>query len=261
MNRCSSTLRVAGCSGSAGNPSNGTSCFVLNETVLVDAGTGLVNLTVDEITKIDHVVITHSHHDHIAGLPFLIEIRLHSNKSPLKIYGSAHTLNGLKNHIFNFVIWPDFAVIPSPEKPSMEYVEIDPGQPFELAGVQFSAVQMQHTVPTLGFILQSKTACLAFAGDTKNIDPVLKFVSAKQLKMDHLIAEVSMCNASEELAIATGHLTPRMVERQINALPSDVNVWLGFFKEWQREKIEEELKLLRANCAVRVMERDWVIEF
>jgi ribonuclease BN (tRNA processing enzyme) len=261
MDRNSSTLRVAGCSGSAGNPNNGTSCFVLNDTVLVDAGTGLLSLSLDEISNIDHVVITHSHHDHIAGLPFLIEIRQHFKKFPLKIYGSAHTLGGLKNHIFNFVVWPDFTVIPNPQNPAMEYIEIGPDHPFELAGVRFSAVHTQHTVPTLGFILKSETGCLAFAGDTKNIDSVLELAGALQINLDHVIAEVSMSNACEELAITTGHLTPRMIESQIQDLSKNVTVWLGFLKEWQRPKIETEMRHIQADCAVRMMERDWVFEF
>lgn len=252
---------MAGCSGSAGNPNNGTSCFVLNDTVLVDAGTGLLNLSVQEISHIDHVVITHSHHDHIAGLPFLIEIRQHFKNFPLKIYGSTHTLDGLKNHIFNFVIWPDFTVIPSPEKPAMEYVEIGPEQSFELAGVRFSAVHTQHTVPTLGFILQSQTGCLAFAGDTKNMGSVLDLASAQDMVLDHVIAEVSMSNACEALAITTGHLTPRMIEKQIRDLSDDVTVWLGFFKEWQRSKIETEMQQIQAACEVRLMERDLIFEF
>lgn len=234
---------------------------MLNDTVLVDAGTGLLDLSIEEISKIDHVVITHSHHDHVAGLPFLVEIRQHFKKFPLKIYGSAHTINGLKNHIFNFVIWPDFTVIPSPQNPSMEYVPISPDEAFELAGVEFTAAKTQHTVPTLGFILQSQTGYLAFAGDTKNMDSVLNLAQAKQIELSHVIAEVSMANAYEELAVLTGHLTPNMVETQIQKLSKQVTVWLGFFKEWQRPLIEAEIQQINTDCKIRVMERDWVFEF
>lgn len=90
---------------------------------------------------------------------------------------------------------------------------------------------------------------------------VLGLARALQINLDHVIAEVSMCNAYEELAITTGHLTPRTVENQIQELSKHVTVWLGFFKEWQRPRIEMEMQHIQSDCAIRMMERDWVFEF
>ena len=123
-----STVEVLGCSGSIGIPGQGTTCFLIDNDILIDAGTGLCELDFARLEQINHVLITHSHLDHICGLPFLIDTVGVERAQPLKVYGTLPTIRALQNHIFNEEIWPDFSKIPSAENPVLEYVEIKPEQ-------------------------------------------------------------------------------------------------------------------------------------
>ncbi|MDH5445253.1 MAG: MBL fold metallo-hydrolase, partial [Gammaproteobacteria bacterium] len=106
-------LRVLGCSGGIGEQLRTTS-LLLNGEILIDAGTGLGDLSLQEMASIGHVFLTHSHLDHLAGLPLLIDSIFDQIKSPLVIHAQPVTLKAVQDHIFNNVIWPDFSVLPSP---------------------------------------------------------------------------------------------------------------------------------------------------
>lgn len=61
-------LRVLGCSGGIGGNLRTTS-MLLDHDVLIDAGTGVCDLGLHELSAIDHVFLTHSHLDHIVSVP------------------------------------------------------------------------------------------------------------------------------------------------------------------------------------------------
>ena len=60
-------IRVLGCSGSIAAGCRTTS-FLIGHDVLVDAGTGVGDLTLDEMAAIDHIVVSHSHLDHVLSI-------------------------------------------------------------------------------------------------------------------------------------------------------------------------------------------------
>ena len=65
-------IRVLGCHGA--ELSNHNTCgFLINRSVLMDAGTVCSSLTLSEQRKIRYILISHIHADHIKGLPFLSE--------------------------------------------------------------------------------------------------------------------------------------------------------------------------------------------
>jgi 3',5'-cyclic-nucleotide phosphodiesterase len=74
-------LRILGCSGGIGG-ANRTTSFLINDSILIDAGTGVGDLSFSALTRIEHVFITHSHLDHIACLPTKL---LESNVTQLNI--------------------------------------------------------------------------------------------------------------------------------------------------------------------------------
>jgi glyoxylase-like metal-dependent hydrolase (beta-lactamase superfamily II) len=65
-------IRVLGAYGAEGLGQRPTS-FLVNDRILIDAGTVGGALTMPEQTLIEHALITHSHLDHVAGLAFLTE--------------------------------------------------------------------------------------------------------------------------------------------------------------------------------------------
>src|SRR5882672_7964030 len=118
-------LRVLGCSGSIGGQQNRTTSLLVDSDILVDAGTGVGDLSLAELTLIDHIFITHSHLDHVASIPFLVDTVGGMRPKPLNVYATRATTEILKNHLFNWAIWPDFTEIPSAEAPFLRYEEIE----------------------------------------------------------------------------------------------------------------------------------------
>ena len=68
-------LRILGCSGGIGGSLRTTS-MLLDHDVLIDAGTGVGDLSLEEMSAIDHVFLTHSHLDHIVFIPFMLDLSL-----------------------------------------------------------------------------------------------------------------------------------------------------------------------------------------
>ena len=114
----SSQLQILGCSGGIGGDLRTTS-LLLDDDILIDAGTGVCDLSLDAMAKIDWVFLTHSHLDHILSLPLLLDSVGAKRSKPVHVYGLPETVATLKQHIFNGKIWPDFSVIPTAEKPFM----------------------------------------------------------------------------------------------------------------------------------------------
>lgn len=61
-------ISVLGCSGGIGGDSR-TTALLLDGDVLLDCGTGVGELALADLLRIDHVFLTHAHLDHVALLP------------------------------------------------------------------------------------------------------------------------------------------------------------------------------------------------
>lgn len=144
------TLKVLGCSGGIAKDLRTTS-FLLNENILIDAGTGVGDLTLDQLRKIDYLFLTHSHLDHICSLPFLLDAVGVKRDKPLRVFGIRQTIEALQTHIFNNVIWPDFTKIPSPEYPCITTEIIQINQTIKLGEVEITALPVNHSIPANGY--------------------------------------------------------------------------------------------------------------
>ena len=148
-------IRVLGCSGGIGGSLRTTSMLV-DDDVLLDAGTGVGDLTLEQLAKIDHIFVTHSHLDHVTSIPFLVDTVCWMRGSPIMVYGIKETLDILRAHLFNWKIWPDFTQIPDGEQPvhglSRDRGRRD-GRPARAA--HSPPIPANHTVPAVGYVLDS----------------------------------------------------------------------------------------------------------
>ncbi len=62
--------------------------------MLIDAGTGLGDVSLNDMTGIRHIFLTYSHMDHIAGLPLLADSMFGVHDEPIV----AHALEKLSRH-------------------------------------------------------------------------------------------------------------------------------------------------------------------
>ena len=120
-------LRILGCSGGIGQQLR-TSSYLIDDDILLDAGTGVGDLSMDEMRKIKHIFITHSHMDHIVSIPLMVDTLFSSLKQPLEIHARAETIAALKQHIFNWTIWPDFSALPDKQSPVLVFRPMQPGE-------------------------------------------------------------------------------------------------------------------------------------
>jgi len=139
-------LRILGCSGGIGGDLRTTS-MLLDRDVLIDAGTGVCDLTLAELTPIDRVFVTHSHLDHVCSIPFLVDTVGQMRDQPITVYGIPATLEILQNHLFNWSIWPDFTQIPSPDAAFLRYQPIHLGETVEIGSLKVEFIPVTHSVP------------------------------------------------------------------------------------------------------------------
>ncbi|MFO7603555.1 MAG: 3',5'-cyclic-nucleotide phosphodiesterase, partial [Gammaproteobacteria bacterium] len=190
-------LRVLGCSGGIGGQRRTTS-FLLGNEVLIDAGSGVGELTLDELARVRHIFLTHSHLDHILSIPLLIDSVFDRLQKPLVIHAQAHTLRALREHVFNWVIWPDFTSLPNKELPVVVLQAMQPGEQVEVNGCHFSMIPVNHVVPTVAYVVDYQGGVLAISGDTTTNDSLWQGLNALP-RLDHLIIEAAFSNAERAL--------------------------------------------------------------
>ena len=212
-------VRVLGCSGAIAQNCRTTS-FLINDSVLIDAGTGVGDLTLEEMSAIDHVFLTHSHLDHIAALPLMLDAVASQRKSPLTLHALDATLGSLKIHIFNDVIWPDFTVLPSVVSPFIKFSPICIGEIKELGVLRVEALPAIHSVPAVGYAVSSSGGLnWVFTGDTTH-NPAL-WVRVNQIKVGMLVIETAFSNRESGLALRSNHLAPEMLANELSNINSD----------------------------------------
>src|SRR5438876_4002387 len=158
-------VRVLGCSGGIGGGLRTTSMLV-DADILIDAGTGVGDLSLEQLAKIDHIFVSHSHLDHVTSIPFLVDTVCWMRASPVVVYGIKEVLDILRAHLFTWKIWPDFTQIPDGDNPFMVYREIRVGEAVELNGRRITPIPANHTVPAVGYLLDNGRNALISSGDT-----------------------------------------------------------------------------------------------
>lgn len=214
-------LKVLGSAG-AELPDFRPPAFLLDDQLLLDAGTIGSVLSEEEQLKIHTIFITHSHLDHIRSIPALADnIIIKNQLRTVSVISSLDVVAALKAHLFNDVIWPDFTKIPSSENSVIKFEIISPYQECLVSDYRIKAIPVNHTVPTVGFYVESGGRRLVYTGDTGPTDEIWSYCSG----IDALIVEVSFPDSMEELAQLTKHLTASMLVKElakIDVLPKRI---------------------------------------
>ena len=247
-------IRVLGCSGGIGGSLRTTS-FLVDEDVLLDAGTGVGDLSLEQLAKIDHIFVSHSHLDHVTSIPFLVDTVCWMRGSPIVVYGIKETLDILRAHLFNWKIWPDFTQIPDAEHPFMVYREIKVGEAVELRGRRFTAIPANHTVPAVGYVIDNGRNTLIFSGDTSTNDALWKVVNgAKNLK--YLIIETAFSNKERDIAIASKHLCPKMLAEELEKMRVMPEVFITHLKPGEGALTMKEVSEAAGRWRPRMLENN-----
>jgi len=253
-------LRILGCSGGIGGRHLRTTSMLLDNDILVDAGTGVGDLSLTELSLIDHVFLTHSHLDHVASIPFLVDTVGGMRNKPLTVWAAPATLEIIRNHIFNWSIWPDFTQIPSPDKPFLRFGDVQVGVTIEMHGRRLTPLPANHVVPAVGYHLDSGRGSLVFTGDTTTNDPLWAAVN-KIPNLRYIIIETAFCNREKELAIISKHLCPSMLAEELAKLARSAEIYITHLKPGEIELTMQEIEDEAGQYRPRMLQNNQIFEF
>lgn len=233
-------IRVLGCSGGVGANLR-TTTILLDNDVLIDAGTGVGDLPLDEMSSIRHIFLTHSHLDHIACVPLLVDTLFDRLDSPITVHAQAVTLQALRQHIFNNVVWPDFTRLPNDERPVLRFETLQPGQVVQLGDRHIESIQVNHTVPGVGYRVTSSGGVFAFSGDTTSNDNFWSVLNARP-GLDILLVEAAFPDEEIELCRRAGHYCPSLLAADLAKLKHPAQVYISHNKPGAEGRILEQCR-------------------
>lgn len=265
-------VRVLGCSGAIAKDCR-TTAFLIDGDLLVDAGTGVGDLSLDEMSAIDDVLLTHSHLDHVAALPLMLDAVASRRSRPLRVHALRATIEALRAHVFNNVMWPDFANIPSTEAPFVTFHDIAVGQKLRLGTRRPKRIEVLpavHTVPACGYAVRRAAGGphWVFSGDTERNSPFWERVN--QLDVAMLVIETAFSNREQALARRSLHLSPAALADELAQIgpgkrypiyithtkPAETEEIMGqidaLAEGWQMQGLEP--RDIRWLCAAAVLE-------
>lgn len=244
-------LRVVGCHGGE-TPKHRTSAFVVDERLAIDAGSLTSGLDLPMQRRLEAVLVSHAHLDHIRDLATIADNRAQYGCEPLLVCGLRATIDVLKKHFFNGLLWPDFAAIPSKKTPTIAYKVLTPERRVVIAGFGVRAIAVSHTIDTCAFIVDRGDQALAYSGDTGPTDRLWE-VLVKEPRLRALLMEVSFPDEQQRIATLSGHHTPRTLALDLEKYgrPQDLPTLLYHIKPAFQSAVEKQCaKLKGVNLSV-----------
>jgi ribonuclease BN (tRNA processing enzyme) len=237
-----------------------TTAFLVDDDIMIDAGSGISEMPEATLQAIDHVFLTHAHVDHTALLPLMIDATWAKRGRPITLHAQEETLRDLKEHVFNWKIWPDFSQIPSPDNPALRFATVELGKSTQLDGRRITPVPANHTIPAVGYQLDSGDASLVFSGDTTCCDDLWKTVNRID-NLEFLIIETAFDDSNRALAERSGHLCPSMLADELAKLERCAEVFLTHLKPGTHRAIMDDIAAKEWASLPRPLTRRQVIEF
>jgi 3',5'-cyclic-nucleotide phosphodiesterase len=253
-------FRTLGCHGGE-TLKHRSPAFLINGRIALDAGSITSMLTLREQRKIESVIVSHAHLDHIRDLAIMADARAQVGGPPITIASTGGTINILKRHFFNDKIWPDFARIPTADNPTIIYKRIRPGKTVEIGGFTVRPVLVNHTVEAAGYLIGDGKSAIAYSGDTGPTEDFFKAVREQQ-DASALIMEVAFPNTQTGLALRAGHHTPKILEKSLRKLGKkrDLPVLLFHIKPVFQREVERELGRIKTrNITILQMGDEYVL--
>jgi len=248
-------IRVLGCSGAIAAGCR-TTAFLLDHDILIDAGSGVGDLSLDEMVAVDHILLSHSHLDHVLAVPLLADSvmrrRAQQGRPPVQVYALPQTLAALRTHVLNGVIWPDFTRLPSKEHPVLEFLPVSIGQVVEIGGRRIEVLSAEHTVPAVGYAVEGRSGWWVYTGDT-GPNPTL-WARLADMSVAHLVIETAFGDEEHLLARVSRHLCPAVLGKELKQLDGSVNVHITHIKPGEQAAVMSEVRALVQPHRIHALE-------
>ena len=242
-------VRVLGSCGSR-VPGQQTSCLLIDEQVIVDAGGITAKLSVEEQAGINHVLISHAHLDHIYDLAFLADDVMAGRTDSLRVWAPQEVLDVLHRNIFNDQVWPDLTRLRLSGFPVIELCCLPEGVVTQVGPLKVCWAPTNHTVFAAGYLLSGEATSILYSGDTTTTDALWELGKASK-ELAAVFVETSFPDRLETLALQTGHLTPTLLTKELAKLDKpEVPVKIFHMKPQYLEEISAELASCQKHCRV-----------
>ena len=219
-------------------------CFLIDETVAIDAGSIALALTAEQRENVRDIVVTHPHMDHIASLPIFIDDLYPTLETPIRIYATAEVIELMERDIFNWNVYPRFSELKNDYGPVMEYVAIPVEEEFKVRHLTMTAVAVNHIVPTIGLIVSDGPTTVAFSSDTYETHDFWKVIN-RSPRIQALLIEASFPDSMAELAEVSRHFTPASLNRELSKLSHNgLDILAVHIKPAYRQTVIDELNAL-----------------
>ncbi|MGA8862924.1 MAG: 3',5'-cyclic-nucleotide phosphodiesterase [Gallionella sp.] len=232
-------LVILGCYGGIGGARR-TTALLLDDDVLIDAGSGVGDLSLEQMARVDHVFLTHAHLDHCGFMPLLADAVAFMRNRPLLVHALPQTIAALKENLLNGVLWPDYSILPTLDDPYIRFVPVTPGETTLLGGRRITPLPARHAVPAVGYRLDSGKASFVYSGDTTDCEPFWAALN-KIENLRYLMIETTFLNENAAAAARSGHMTAALLARGLARLHRPVQLLITHMEPGRENAIMAEV--------------------
>jgi ribonuclease BN (tRNA processing enzyme) len=219
------------------------SSSLINDTVAIDAGCLGIWGSPQEQARVRHVLLSHTHMDHLASLPIFVENAYEGKAECVTVHASKVVLDCCQEHLFNEKVWPDFIALSQGEKPFLRLSPLEAGQTIELEGLRITAVALNHVVPTVGFVISDRQSSTAVVSDTGPTEEIWQQINAAP-NLKAVFLEATFPDELAWLADVSKHLTPKTLAHQVAKLTRPTRLVIIHLKARFKEQVIAELQAL-----------------
>lgn len=219
--------------------------FLLNDLVAIDAGSLPFACSEAQLGSVRDIVLSHTHLDHIAGLPIFIDDLFATLESPVRVHATSGMIDALENSVFNWDIYPKFSDLENDFGRVLEYRPFEFDTPFTIGSFEITAVEVHHHGPSAGFIISEGKDTFGFTGDTSATE---RFWTAlnKEPCVAAVFVECAFPNRLQLLADRSNHLTPDRLAYEIKKIRTRTEkVFVTNIKASYRDEVLAEIENLR----------------
>jgi cAMP phosphodiesterase len=221
-------------------------CFVIDDSVAIDAGSLAMAVSPLQQNQIRDVVLTHAHLDHIAGLPLFIDDLFSTLTGPVTIHATQPVIDTLERDVFNWSVYPRFSELSNSNGAVLKYEPFGQAEEFTVKHLTIRAIEVNHKVPSTGFLISDRKTTIALTGDTAGTEGFWHLVNRAD-DISAILLECAFPDELDELAVVSHHMTPRRMKLELQKCERNCPVFVVNLKPMFRESIVRQVAELELS--------------